>query len=204
MRDDTSAGTSAAHPTGGAHRYAPHGIGHALGADDLLPIDPDLDPEDPGEPSRAHRAGGRPHRLHPGVLAAIVAGGFLGTLGRYEVGVAWPTRSGHFPTAIFVINTTGAFLLGLVLTMLLERRPVDRFTHFARPFAATGVLGGWTTYSSLAVGAVTLAKGGDVAVGAGYLSATLVCGVSAVACGIALGRTRTGAPAPAPAPADGQ
>jgi CrcB protein len=132
------------------------------------------------------------------VLVSILAGGFLGTLARYEVGLAWPTPNGHFPTATFVINTSGAFLLGLLLAILLERR---RPTRYLRPFAATGVLGGWTTYSSLVVEATTLGKGGDVALAGGYLALTLVCGVIAVTLGIALGRSRMSTPGPEPGPA---
>lgn len=164
-------------------------VAHALGADDALPIDPDLDPDDPRVPSPAHRphAVGRPRR-GPVVVAAIFAGGFLGTLGRYGVAQAWPAGPGHFPAATFVINTSGAFLLGLLLTVLLERFPHRMAT--LRPFLATGLLGGWTTYSTLAVESVTLAKGGHVAQGAGYVAITLVCGVTAAAFGIGAGRSR--------------
>jgi|GEM_PF-52972 len=162
-----------------------------LGADDPLPIDPDLAPE--GTPSLPTPTGGRgrPGRPRATVLAVVLVGGFLGTLGRYEVETAWPTPAGHFPAATFVINTTGAFALGLLLTVIVERLPAHRYRHL-RPFAATGLLGGWTTYSTLVVEASVLGKAGDVSLAAGYLAVSLVCGVSAVALGIALGRSRNG------------
>jgi len=167
-----------------------HRIGRAIGVDDDLPIDPDLDTADTAEPSRTHRPSGtRVHRGHPGVLAAVAAGGFIGTLGRYEVATAWPAGAGHFPAAIFVINTSGAFLIGLLVTVIAERiRP----TRFLRPFAVTGVLGGWTTMSTFAVGVDSLVRSGDVATAGGYLAATLVAGVTGVTVGIALGRYRPG------------
>jgi CrcB protein len=169
-------------------------LARLTGADDPLPIDPDLAPDDTGAPSTTHRAtDARTHRAHPAVLAVILLGGFLGTLARYEVERAWPTPAGHFPTATFVINTSGSFLLGFVLTVVLERLGPARYRHL-RPFAATGLLGGWTTYSTLVVEAVALGKAGDVALAGGYLAATIVCGVTAVALGIALGRVRTAAP----------
>ena len=169
-------------------------LARLTGADDPLPIDPDLAPDDAAAPSTTHRAAGpHGHRARPAVLAVILLGGFLGTLARYEVERAWPTPAGHFPTATFVINTSGSFLLGFVLTVVLERLGPSRYRHL-RPFAATGLLGGWTTYSTLVVEAVTLGKAGDVALAGGYLAATLVCGVTAVALGIALGRVRTAAP----------
>jgi fluoride exporter len=159
-----------------------------MGAADRLPIDPDLAPDDAGEPSRAHRAGApHPRRARPTVLAAIVAGGFLGTVARYGVERALPQLGVGFPTATFLVNCTGAFLLGLLLAALLERaRPAPHL----RPFAATGVLGGWTTYSTLAVDAATLGHKGDPTLAAGYLALTLVVGLTATAVGIALGRAR--------------
>jgi len=127
------------------------------------------------------------------MLAVVLIGGFLGTLARYEVEVAWPPAPGKFPTATFVINTSGSFALGLLLTVILERLPPGRY-RYLRPFAATGVLGGWTTYSTLVIEATTLGKGGDLSLAAGYLAVTLVCGVSAVALGIAVGRVRSARP----------
>ncbi|HEX3946576.1 MAG TPA: CrcB family protein, partial [Acidimicrobiales bacterium] len=104
-----------------------------------------------------------------------------------EVGQAWGTPTGHFPTDTFVINTSGAFLLGLLLTVILERLTPPRY-RYLRPFAATGVLGGWTTYSTLVVDVVTLGKAGDLATAGLYLGLTLVCGLAGAAAGIALGR----------------
>ncbi len=123
-----------------------------------------------------------PHWARPTVLAAVVLGGFLGTLARYGVGAAWPTPTGHFPTATFVINTSGAFLLGSLLTLPLER--AWPMAHF-RPFLATGLLGGWTTYSTFAVDADVLAKGGHLLLAVGYLAATLGAGIAAVMLGMA-------------------
>jgi CrcB protein len=162
-------------------RHEPHEIGHhvahLLGADDNLPVDPDLAP--PGLPPL-----GRVRR--PGwALAAVVAGGFLGTLGRDALGLAWPSGPAAFPAATFVINTSGAFLLGLLLTLVLERFGP---TRYLQPFAATGVLGGWTTYSTLAVQADTLVRGGHWGPAALYLGASLVAGLAAAALGILLGR----------------
>lgn len=163
---------------------------HALGGDDELPIDPDLEPDDTRAPSAAHR----PHTppLRPArrarVLAAVFVGGALGTLARDVVERGWPQPAGHFPTATFVVNTTGAFLLGAVLTVLLERYP--RRGRRWHPFLCTGVLGGWTTYSSLVVDADSLAKSGHTVVAAGYVATTLVCGTVAAALGIGLGRSR--------------
>ncbi len=119
------------------------------------------------------------------MLAAVAAGGFLGALGRYEVGLAWPARPGSFPAATFTINTSGAFLLGLLLTVLLEHFPANR--HL-RPFACVGVLGAWTTMSTLAAETDMLVRGGHPATAVGYVAATLIAGIAATVAGIGLAR----------------
>jgi len=116
---------------------------------------------------------------------AIGAGGFIGTIGRYGVGLAWPTPVGGFPSSTFVINTSGAFALGLTLTWILERLAPSRFL---RPFICAGVLGAWTTMSTLAIEADVLLKDGRLAPALLYLGATVLAGAAATAVGIAIGR----------------
>lgn len=181
-------------PQDAAHPARLHRLARLAGVGDRLPIDPDLAPDDAGEPSLTHRPGiARTRRARPAVLAVILAGGFLGTVARYGVTRALPTPAGGFPAATFIVNATGAFVLGLLLAALLER---GRPAPLLRPFAATGVLGGWTTYSSMVVDATTLGHEGDLVQAVGYLVLTLVVGVTVTALGIALGRARVQAPAP--------
>jgi CrcB protein len=120
------------------------------------------------------------------VLAAIATGGFLGTLARYGVELAWSPSAGGFPWATFVINTSGAFLLGVILTVLLERFRRDRFV---RPLVCVGVLGSWTTMSSLAVESDLLVRHGQAVVALGYLAATVVAGLGVTWMGIGVGRS---------------
>jgi len=142
-----------------------------------LPVDPDLAPVDASE--------GAGRRYPPDVLAAIAAGGFLGALARYEVGLAWPAHAGRFPAATFTINTSGAFLLGLLLTVILEHlRPA----RYLRPFACVGVLGAWTTMSTLAAETDLLVKGGHAVIAVAYAGATLAAGLGATVTGIGLAR----------------
>lgn len=160
------------------HRWEHHDV--------RLPVDPDLSPEDPGEPSRDHRPLGHVHRARQhDVLAAIALGGFLGTIARYELELAWKPAPGHAPWATFAINTSGAFLLGLVLTVLLERRGP---TRLVRPFLCVGVLGAWTTMSSLAVEADLLVRGHHAAIAAAYVALTAVAGVAVAWAGILAAR----------------
>jgi len=102
------------------------------------------------------------------------------------VAQAFPTASGAFPWTTFSINTSGAFLLGLVLTVILERHP--QTPRFVRPLTCVGFLGAWTTMSTLALESDLLAKDGHVLVSVSCVVATLVAGVTAAALGLAIGR----------------
>jgi fluoride exporter len=185
--------STAANSLVGASRLA-----RALGAADELPLDPDLADADIRTGRHASSRSEPGHRALPSLLAAVFAGGFAGTLCRYLVERTWPTPPGRFPLATFLINTSGAFLLGLVLTVLIERAPHRSRWLAPRPlvgasmraFVGAGLLGGWTTYSTLAVEAVALGRHGSFSAAAGYLALSLVCGTSAAAGGIAIGRSR--------------
>src|SRR5271163_4885441 len=93
--------------------------------------------------------------LGVGALAAVFLGGALGTLARYALDTAYATTPGHFPATTLFINLSGSLVIGMAIpfTGLLP----SRFS-WARPFAVVGVLGGWTTYSTLAVDAALLGK----------------------------------------------
>jgi fluoride exporter len=157
-----------------------------------LPIDPDLTPCDSAEPGENHVAGrATASRFAPATMGAVWVGGALGTVARYGVSKAWPAPAGGFPWAIFVINTSGAFALGLLLTVLFERLP--HRVAAVRPFAATGILGGWTTFSTLVVGTDSLVRSGRPGLAIGYLVATLAAGLVAVTIGMSVGRRRPAA-----------
>jgi CrcB protein len=171
-----------AHEHVGRHRLEHH--------DPHLPVDPDLAPDDPGEPSLLHRPTPHIHRSRkPEVLALIAAGGFIGALGRYELGLAWKTPPGGVPWVTFTINTSGAFLLGLILTTLLDLPTPSRYL---RPFLCVGVLGAWTTMSTFAVETDLLAKDRHLGAGASYLAITVIAGLSVAWLGILIGRSLAG------------
>jgi fluoride exporter len=123
--------------------------------------------------------------LSASTLVAIFVGGAIGTVARYELDARHPVAPGHFPWVTLLINLSGSFAIGLLVPLTDYITPR---TPLARPLLIVGFLGGWTTYSTLAVEATLLAKDGAVADFVGYLVATVVGGLTLVIVGTAIGR----------------
>lgn len=111
-------------------------------------------------------------------LAAVAAGGAIGSLGRWGAGLLAP--GAVWPTLL--VNVTGALAMGLLVAWLAagERHPL------VRPAVSVGLLGGWTTYSSFALDAHGLAGDGlgDLLA---YLVLTLGLGLGAALLGLVIG-----------------
>ncbi|SEP11682.1 fluoride efflux transporter CrcB [Trujillonella endophytica] len=120
------------------------------------------------------------------VWAAV--GGALGALARWGVSSALPSPAGDWPWATLLVNLSGCLLIGVLLGALLPRFPERTWL---RPLLATGVLGGYTTYSAFAVDVVRLADDGAAGLAAGYVLASVAGGVLAAATGLWLGRRAT-------------
>jgi fluoride exporter len=129
--------------------------------------------------------------LSLGSILAIGLGGALGTLARYLVGATLTTATGHFPATTLLINLSGSLAIGFLVPLtetVSARSARSAGSALARPFLVVGFLGGWTTYSTLAVEAVLLGKGAHVGLAAAYLAASLVGGLALVTLGAAAGR----------------
>lgn len=107
----------------------------------------------------------------------IALGGMIGATARYEVGVGWPVAAGHFPWATFSVNVLGCGLIGILIVVVSD---VWAGQRLLRPFLGTGVLGGFTTFSTYAVDARGLLAEGHVVAGIGYLLGTLLAALLAV------------------------
>lgn len=165
--------------------------------DDLreLPLDPDLDANE-DRPHHPDVQGAGPFaktarrsrwpRIHWRSVAAIGVGGFAGGLARYGVDLLWPTPAGSFPYATFAINTSGAFLLALLLVLVLEVLPP---TTYLRPTLGTGFCGAFTTFSNVTVASDQLAAHGRATTAVVYVTASVLAGLAAASFGIVLGRS---------------
>ncbi|MGX9227081.1 fluoride efflux transporter FluC [Streptomyces albus] len=110
------------------------------------PVDPDLGPEPAFRPGVRSRA--RWWRDQGLVLAVVALGGTLGAWARYAATLLWPTPAGTFPWTILLVNVTGCALMGAFMVLLTDAWAAHRLV---RPFFGTGVLGGYTTFSTYAV-----------------------------------------------------
>jgi fluoride exporter len=117
-------------------------------------------------------------------LVAIAVGGGLGSIARYGLSVALPAGHG-FPWAIFIVNVSGCFLLGLLMIYLLEVWPPRQYL---RPFLAVGLLGGYTTFSTYAAGVMTLLTSRSFALADAYALTSIVAALVAVWAGMKTGR----------------
>ena len=85
----------------------------------------------------------------------------------------------------FVINVSGAFLLGYLVTRLQERLPLSTYR---RPLAGTGFCGAYTTFSTMQLELFTMLDHHSYALAAAYAITSIVCGYLAIYAATALVR----------------
>ena len=115
----------------------------------------------------------RPEWLRPGSILLVFLGGCAGA-GLREALVATLPDAGPIPTAILVANLLGAFLLGVLLEALI--RSSGSGAARARLLLGTGMLGGFTTYSALALGVFEMSADGHAWTALAYGLATVIVG----------------------------
>ncbi len=130
------------------------------------------------------------HPLAPRALALVAAGGAVGGLARDAIGRAAPTAPDAFPVTTLLVNVGGAFLLGVLLGVLARRGTPE---HPLRLLLGVGVLGAFTTFSTLAVEIVRLGQAGRPGLGLAAAAASVAVGLVAVGVGHRLGRAVGGA-----------
>jgi CrcB protein len=111
------------------------------------------------------------------VVAVVAIGGALGATVRYALSLAWPGQPGGFPWATFWTNVIGCAVIGVFMVVITDTWAAHRLV---RPFFGTGVLGGFTTFSTYAVDIQKLVDSGHPRTGLAYLAATLLAALTAV------------------------
>ncbi|MFE0751579.1 fluoride efflux transporter CrcB [Gordonia sp. NPDC058843] len=135
-----------------------------------LPVDPDE----------------RPLHLRVHALAWVFAGGLIGTGVRYGAEEVFPAQHGHWPWATFAVNIIGAFILGALLELLARLGHDGGWRQRIRLFGGTGICGALTTYSTFALEITELTRVAAVVTALSYAVISVVLGLIAAACGIAL------------------
>lgn len=114
----------------------------------------------------------------------VLAGAGLGGLARYALGT-WilAKYGGRFPLGTFLINISGAFLIGVLMTPLSGKMQLHPNW---RLFLIVGILGGYTTFSAFAYETLQAVRSGERWIGLLYVTGSVVLGYMAVWLGSAL------------------
>ncbi len=110
-------------------------------------------------------------------LAAIFAGGAIGTLARAALGEALPHSATEWPWPTFIVNIVAVVLLGYFVTRLQERLPLS---SYRRPLLGTGLCGGLSTFSTMQVEILKMIEAKAYLLAVGYTVASVAAGFAAI------------------------
>jgi CrcB protein len=119
-------------------------------------------------------------------LIVFIGAGIGGAL-RHGVNVGATKLFGFgFPFGTFIVNVVGSFAMGLLAGFFAYRAGIPQHV---RLFLTTGILGGFTTFSSFSLDAALLVERHSLGLAAGYMVGTVAAGVAALFFGLAVFRT---------------
>jgi fluoride exporter len=117
----------------------------------------------------------------------VGVGGCLGSILRFWLGSYIGGRLGsRFPYGTFVINVTGSFLIGLVLTVLAERTQWSPNWRYLIPI---GFIGGYTTFSTFEYETLRLFQDGQMVTAMLNVVMSVIVGFAGVWAGMVAGRS---------------
>ncbi len=119
----------------------------------------------------------------------VFIGGGLGAVGRWGFGIA-ATRlwSSAWPWGTLGVNIIGGFAMGIVMGYLMKHGAMTAQNENWRLFLATGVLGGFTTFSAFSIETAKMIEAGQWQNAGLYSLASVFLSVAAVFAGMALSR----------------
>ena len=110
------------------------------------------------------------------LILAIGAGSFIGGVFRYLLSLLIQTKTTtHFPLGTLIVNIIGCFFIGIVFGIFDK----GAMTNEWKLFLATGVIGGFTTFSAFSQETLTLFREGNVGYALLYISASIILGLLA-------------------------
>lgn len=116
----------------------------------------------------------------------VALGATFGTFLRAALSSAFPHEAGAWPWATFLINITGSFILGMLLESLVLTGIDSGWRRTVRLMCGTGIMGGYTTYSTFILEIEKTTSAGAAALGFGYAVVSLVLGTAAAMLGMML------------------
>jgi fluoride exporter len=118
---------------------------------------------------------------------AVALGGAVGAVSRYLLSgwVAHLTRESQFPFGTLAVNTSGAFILGVIMAGAGSGRLLVPPT--VRTLLTIGVLGGYTTFSTFSYETLAALRVGDVRVALANVGVTVILGLAACWAGLVVG-----------------
>lgn len=120
-------------------------------------------------------------------LLIVALGGAVGASLRHLTGLAALRLMGPgFPWGTLAVNVVGSFAMGVFIELLARRLEAS---IELRLLIATGLLGGFTTFSAFSLDAVVLWERGETASAIGYIAASVILAIGALFAGLSLTRS---------------
>ena len=120
-------------------------------------------------------------------LLLVAAGGAIGASLRHLSGIAWLRMAGPaFPYGTLFVNVVGSLIMGFFIAWLVNRQGTS---NELRMFIATGILGGFTTFSAFSLDVANLIERGAMQLTIFYILASVILSIAAVFAGLWFGRT---------------
>tara|TARA_B100000029_G_scaffold418078_1_gene422979 strand:+ start:319 stop:717 length:399 start_codon:yes stop_codon:yes gene_type:complete len=117
---------------------------------------------------------------HMNLFVAVAVGGAIGACLRYAVALLMGQGNLGFPYATLIANVMGCAAIGVLLFLIDQRELLN--AHW-RVFLVTGILGSLTTFSTFSYESYSLWMSGERSLAVAAVSANVVFGIAAVACG---------------------
>ena len=114
-------------------------------------------------------------------ILLVGLGGGIGSILRYAATLA--INSKYFPYATLCVNIIGSFIIGLVFDFAIKD---ETFANTWKLFLATGICGGFTTFSAFTLENMQLLQSGKIGMAFLYIALSVVLGIAATFCGYQL------------------
>jgi CrcB protein len=116
-----------------------------------------------------------------GVVAAVALGGAIGSVARYFVSTIQSPAWTGFPYAIFLVNVSGGFAMGVLVELMALKFSVSTEV---RAFLTTGIMGGYTTFSTFSLESAALIQRQAYVMATSYVIGSALLSIFALFCGL--------------------